>query len=292
LSPQQASERIEAVITKATEALNKVIERAQFNAYNAILKRLKDLELDNDGYIKQNNTNRKIIRDIGKDFDRSLNASGYTKGLNDFVASMESIDAVNIAYFAAIDDSAIANALFIKDLQRQTIASVENMLLDSGLESQVKQPLLNILNQNVNTGGSYSGMVQQVKDYVVGTDDADGKLLRYSKQITQDALNNYSRAYQNAVGNSLGLVFYQYVGGLMKDSREFCRDRVNGYFHYLEIESWAKLEWKGKNPLTTKSSIFVVLAGFNCIHQVLPVSSSAVPSDWINRAVDLGFYKG
>jgi len=291
VKPSEAADRIEAAISKANAELNKVIERTQFNAYNSILAELKGLELDSDGYILQNNFNRKIIRGVGKQFDRSLNTSGYTSGLNNFIKSISTVDAINEAYFASIDESFTANALFVKDLQRQTVLSIESLLLNEGLESQIKQPLINILNQNINTGGSYAGMVQQVKDYVVGNTDHEGKLLRYSKQITQDAINNYSRAYQNSVGTSLGLVFYQYVGGIIKDSREFCRDRVNGYFHYLEVESWAKLEWQGKNALTTKSSIFVLAGGWSCGHQLMPVSTFSVPADWLNRAEDLGFYK-
>lgn len=290
MTPQQASIRIESVIQKANSRLSKVIELSQTNIFSATLSELKNLELDSDGYVLQTAANRKTVREISKVFDRALNESGYTNGLSEFLGTIKSIDSINTEYFKGIENTFLENKQFVGSLQKQAIAEMESLLLNEGLESQIKQPLLNILNQNINSGGSYAGMVDQVKNYVRGTPDIDGKLLRYSKQITQDALNNYSRAYQSSMGESLGLIFRVYVGGLMPETRDFCKDRVNGYYHYLEIESWAGLSWKGKRSDTTKSSIFIVAGGYNCLHQMMPVSTFSVPKDQIERAKDLGFY--
>lgn len=291
MTPHQAAEQIETVINKSNVLLNKAVERTQYLAYDSILLELRKLELDADGYVLQSAENRKTIREVSKVFDRAVNKSGYNNGLSEFIKTISSIDAINTEYFIGIEKSFVRDQLFIKSLQKQTIAEIETLLLNDGLESQIKQPLLNILNQNVNTGGSYSGMVQQVKTYVIGNDEGEGKLLRYTKQIAQDALNNYSRAFQSATGEKLGLIFRAYVGGLMQETREFCRDRIDGYYHYLEIESWASLSWKGKRSDTTKSSIFIVCGGYNCNHQMLPVSTFVVPKDQLQRAEKLGFYQ-
>jgi hypothetical protein len=288
-TPKQITLEIEAAIKEATEKLNAIIESSQNSIYELAFTKLRELDVDQDGYVHSSAANRKIIRGVNKAFDEGLSKGGYYQGLNEFVKTIPIIDAINAGYFADIGKSFTADSTLITSLQKQTISNIESLLLNNGLESQIKEPLYNMLFQNVSVGGSYSGMVDQMKVYVKGTEN-DGKLLRYAKQITQDALNNYSRSYQASIGNLLGLEFYQYVGGLMAESREFCRDRAGSYFHYKEIESWANLDWKGKRPDTTESSIFVYLAGWNCQHQIVPVSTFVVPKEQIVRAQDLGFY--
>jgi hypothetical protein len=88
----------------------------------------------------------------------------------------------------------------------------------------------------------------------------------------------------------LGLEFYLFSGSPLDKSRPWCLDRKGQYFHEKEIESWANEDWKGKNPLTTKSSIFILVGGFNCTDQLIPVHISIVPKDELQRAIDLGFY--
>jgi hypothetical protein len=289
LTPKEVAIKLEQAIQEATEALNAVLEKTQNSIYRLAVSKLRELDIDPDGYIRPSSENRKIIRGVNKAFDEGLAKGGYIEGLNQFTKTIQVLDSLNAGYFEGIGKAFNAQSTSINALQKQTISSIESLLLNNGLESQIKTPLSNILFQNVTSGGSYSGMLEQVKVYFVG-DENEGKLMHYVKQITRDALNNYSRSYQSSIGNALGLEFYQYVGGLMPESREFCRDRVNGYFHYKEIESWANLEWKGKRPDTTESSIFIYAGGFSCQHQIMPVSTSIVPKQWIDRAVDLGVY--
>jgi len=290
-TPKDVAIQIEAIIEEANLLFSQVVEKAQNSIYNLAVSKLRELDVDPDGYVRQTASNRKIIRAVNKAFDEGLAKSGYYEGLNKFVGTMKALDAVNAGYFEGIGLSAFnADSTLISSLQKQTITTVEGLLMNDGLEVQIKEPLYNMMLQNVNTGGSYSGMVDQMRNYVKGTSEADGKLLRYTKQITQDVLNNYSRSYQAAIGSKLGLEFFQYVGGLMPESREFCRDRAGDFFHYKEIESWASLDWYGKRMDTTESSIFIYAGGYNCRHIVMPVSTYVVPKAAIQRAVDMGFY--
>lgn len=289
MTPKEVAIKLEQAIQEATDALNAVLDKTQNSIYRLAISKLKELDVDPDGYIRPSAENRRIIRGVNKAFDDGIAKGGYINGLNKFTRTISVLDSLNAGYFEGIGKAFNSNSLSIQSLQKQTLSTIESLLLNNGLETQIKGPLSNMLFQNINSGGSYSGMLQQVKDYIVGNEN-EGKLMHYVKQITRDALNNYSRAYQSTVGNALGLEFYQYVGGLMPESRDFCRDRAGGYFHYKEIESWANLEWKGKRPDTTESSIFIYAGGFSCQHQVMPVSIALVPKAQIQRAQDLGFY--
>jgi hypothetical protein len=251
---------------------------------------LKKLGLDKDGYILQNAENRRIIREANRAFAKALENSGYLEGLNKFTVTFSVIDEINGEYFKGFDGFN-PNRQFIRSLQKQAIADIEAQMLNQGLEAQIKFPLQQILNQNVNTGGSFRGMLEQVKAYIKGSPDADGKLLRYSKQITKDVLFNYSRAYQQSVSSDLGLEFYLYSGTIIDKTRHFCEEKAGKYFHQKEIEAWAEQDWKGKREGTTKNSIFTYAGGHNCYHQILPVSILLVPAEVIERAKEAGYYK-
>ncbi len=137
--------------------------------------------------------------------------------------------------------------------------------------------------QNVNSGGKFSGFIDQVRDYVVGNSEVESRAMSYTRTFIKDTLLTYSRTYQQAVTADLGLQYFLYSGGIMDTTRDFCEERSGNYYHKKEIEAWADLEWKGKKKGTTESSIFHFAGGWNCGHQIIPVSDLIVPQDVKDR---------
>ena len=64
----------------------------------------------------------------------------------------------------------------------------------------------------------------------------------------------------------------EYAGGIVKGTREFCKNKVVKAFTDDEVRSWAKDDWQGKNSNTTAQSIFTYLGGYNCMYVLLPIS--------------------
>lgn len=279
MKAKDLANEIEDIIVKASEAFGAAVTRVQTQAYNAVFIKLKSLEVDDQGYIKQNATNRKIIREAQSKFDEVLHGGSYTNAVERHVAIIPEINALNELYFQGIKESFTANKNFLKALQTQTIKNINQIVLQDGLKAQIQIPLNQILEQNISTGGSFTGMLEQVRNHIVGTADTDGKLLRYSKTYLRDTLFQYSRAFQESVTADLGLVWYMYAGGIVEKTREFCLERTGQFFHRLEVESWAEQDWKGKIPGTTESSIFVLLGGYSCNHSLIPVSDVIVPKE-------------
>ena len=261
----------------------------QNQAYNSVLSILKDLEVDKDGYIVQSQANRKIIQKASNAFESGIKNSPYFDGIQQYVNAIPALDKVNGVYFDFISQGYKPNTQYISSLKKDTITSLESLLMQDGLESQIKAPLVNILNQNINSSAKFSDLLSQVQGYIKGTKELDGQLLRYSKQITSDALFNYSRSYQQAVTSDLGLEWYLYSGGVTKESkfsggtRPFCADRMGNYYHHTEIEGWASRDWAGKRRGTTSSTIFVYAGGYQCKHSIIPVHESIVPESAKNR---------
>lgn len=280
-------EKIESIINAADLKFFAAVNETQQELYQRLIDLFKKLEVDKDGYILANTYNRSLLNQSSQLFNKTINQSGYNDAVNEFVGTFSEIDLANHNYFASISDLFKPNRAFITSLQNQTITTLESAILNEGLKANIKQPLLNIISQNINSGGSYSGFLEQLRSNIIG-DKNEGKLLRYSRGILNDTLFNYSRAYQQSVTEDLGLEFYLYSGGITKDTRQFCADRSDEFFHQLEIEAWANETWQGMNPDTTSSSIFIYCGGFGCKHSLIPVHISLVPQDVIQRNIELG----
>lgn len=278
MTPDKLSTRIDTIIESFESKFAGQVDKTQAALLDEIQVLLNKLELNPDGTIKQNQANRKILARADQTFEKALKGSGYYDSLNESANSIGALTGANSAYFKTLVDGFKPNAQYIKNLQSQTIGQLESMLANDGLEAAIKAPLRNILNQNINTGASYNDLLKQLRTFITGNDEVDGKLMRYSKQITTDSLFNYSRAFQESVSQNTGLEWVQYVGGAVKDSRNFCRSRMGGYYKKDDVEKWAKQNWAGKREGTTSSTIFIYAGGYNCRHQIIYVSEAAVPN--------------
>ena len=282
-------DKIESIINAADNNFFKSVGITQQKIYDSLIGLFKKLELDSDGYILNNGYNRSLLVKSSQIFNQSIKKSGYSDAVNEFVGTIPELDRINQEYFASISDLFKPNRAFIASLQTQTINTLETAILNDGLKANIKTPLMNIISQNINSGGSYSGFLEQLRSNIVGMEN-EGKLLRYSRGILNDALFQYSRSYQQSVTDDLGLEFYLYSGGTTKDTRDFCAEHSDQFYHQLEVEAWADEDWQGKIPGTTSSSIFVYCGGYNCKHSLIPVSPLIVPKEDIQRNIENGNY--
>jgi len=250
---------------------------------------LQKLELDADGLIKQTQANRALLAQVDSYFNSAFNKSGYYDTLDKISGNIVEVTDANAAYFNFVLDKLTPDKQFVKSLQKNAITQIESLLANEGLEITLKRPIIDILNQNINTKASYVDLVEQMRTFIIGDAETGATLARYAKQITNDTLFNYSRAYQEAISVGVGLEFVKYSGGTQDDSRDFCITRANKYFHKKEVEKWSSLDWTGKRKGTTSSNIFIYAGGYFCKHQIIYVSDVTVPKSVIKRARDAGY---
>jgi hypothetical protein len=289
MTPDELATRIGSITDKATANLSKTITASQKALYSDMEALLSKLELDSEGMIKQSQANRKLLLRVDGVFNSSLSQSGYYDGLEKFTSSYATLTAANEKYFNFILDTFTVDSQYIKSLQKSSILEIETLLANDGLEAALKAPLNQILNTNINTGASLSDMLTQVRQFITGSPDAEGKLLRYSKQITRDSLFNYSSSLQESVSQKAKLSYYYYQGHRNSDSRDFCITRKGRYFHKKEVESWGSMSWQGQRAGTNSSTIFIYRGGWNCEDSLIPVSELVVPDDVKQRVKDNGF---
>lgn len=289
MKPAVLADAIAKAIIDTADDYAVLISDLQEIIYNKLLIQLKNLDLDADGYIKQTAANREVLAKAEGVVSEYLPGTQLNGAISEALGVIPKIDALNNDYFSSVSESFKENRIFIRRLQQQTIESIESNILGDGLAAQVKTPLINILNRSVNSGGQFSGFLKEVRLFVEGDPELDGRLLSYSRGFLRDTLFGYSRAYQQAMTADLKLSWYLYSGGVRDTTRPFCQERAGGFFSQKEVESWAELSWQGRNPLTTSSSIFTLCGGYNCEHSLIPVSDIIVPSEDLDRARHKGF---
>ncbi len=291
MTPSQLSDKVDILITKAEKVFGSQVNKTQAALFEQMGLLLNKLDLLPDGTIKQSQANRAILGESGTYFNKAFNQSGYYDTLGGFTETVISITAANEAYFTVLLDTFNIDAQYIKSLQKSSILQLQSLLANEGLEAQVKTPILNILNQNINTGASFSDLNKQLRQVTLGDSERDGKLKRYSSQIVTDTLFNFARSMQESISNKSGLEFIIYLGSPVKDSRDFCLERKGNYYHKREVELWAHEDWQGKRPDTTESTIFIYAGGYRCLDQIIYVSEFVVPAEVIERAKELGYYE-
>lgn len=283
MKAEKLADEIEKIILAVTDTYAGEITAIQDQIYNRLARILKDLELDSEGYIKQSAANRSVLNTAESALGELIPGASFVQAVSSTLGSINTINELNASYFSSISETFSENRNFIKSLQAQTIESIESTLLQDGLTAEITNPLVDILNRNVNSGGQFSGFLEEIRDFVKGNPNVDGRILSYSRTYLSETLFNYSRAYQESMTADLKLDWYMFSGGVMDKSREFCIERSGNYYHRKEIEKWPNLSWQGKRQGTTKSSIFIFLGGYNCRHSLIPVSEKIVPKEDLAR---------
>jgi len=261
----------------------------QRQVYNEIIKLFDELDIKNGKLVlsKQNLlTSAKIVEKLRQ----IMSGKEYAEIVKAFIGEFDNQAKLSEKYFTEtfgkLDDKELLNLLLEKNK-----ADTLQLLSGSSVDTNFILPVKQAIDTAITSNSSLSETIKSIQTIALGNDEVNGKLLSYSKQIANDSFAFNDRGYTKQTSESYGIVWYRYSGGEVKDTREFCDARVGKYFHKKEIEAWAKLDWQGKYRTTNASNIFTVLGGYNCKHDLLPVSVKSVPKDVIQRNIKNGNFK-
>lgn len=293
---KEKSKRLESIPL----ALQTSVEKQQKAILDEIIILLNELEVKN-GEILINKENLKIISLIDTDLKKVFLNDEYVRSVKEFAGEFES--------------QAVLNGKLIKKGFGETLTNVASQsyvtiakkgaieaLIGSPIDTEFIKPIQGLLENAVVNGASIKDTIQDIRDFVKGTNEKDSKILRYVKQISNDSFAISDRSYTSIVSDYLDAEWFYYAGGEIKTTRCFCAERVGNYFHYLEIESWGNGEnlgdcnigngqWAGEIQGTNSKTIYSYLGGYNCMHSLMPVSEAIVPESDIERAKSLGYIK-
>lgn len=291
---KEKNERLNSIPLKMQTAA----EKQQRVVFNDIVKKLSQLDTDGD-IIRINSKNLKLINEILDELKSVLLNDEYKKTVQAFVKQFDVQAKLNDKIIkAGLGETAnpMATKTYLNNAKKNAVQS----LLGSPLDTEFVKPVAKLLESAVVNGATINETIDNIRTFVEGDKKNDGKILKYVKQITHDSFAVADRSYTSIVSDYLDADWFYYAGTEVEATRCFCHERVDRYFHYKEIESWADGEnlgdcnigggkWSGMIPGTNARTIYSYLGGYGCLHSLMPVSEAIVPKKDIQRAIDLGF---
>jgi hypothetical protein len=281
------------VLDKAVADFNESIPGIQRDIAAEVERFVKDLDTKGDA-IKSSVSNLRKIAAFKDRIYSIIKRSGYEQKVSEFVKAFNQVAVIQNQYFASIAKEFKPTKL-LEEIKMQSIGMAIESLTEAGLNANLIKPINDLLVRNATTGGSYAQLTQQLRDFITSGKAGEGVLERYTKQITTDSLNQYAGQYMNAVTNDLSLDWFMYTGSLIATSRPWCEACIKK--KYIHRSEFPKLiegdfpEFKAEGGViypktglpsgmiagTNPSNLNVYRGGWNCGHQLVPVSETMVP---------------
>lgn len=282
-----------STIDGSINSFNSAIPKVQRDILAEVELLVKKLDLKSDS-IQASSKNLRIIGELKSKINKILRAPEYKGLVKEFAKSFGKISELQNDYFRTLEKQYKPPKL-LGELQSQSVDATIRSLVEGGVEVNIGSKIVEILRQNITGGAKYTDMVERLREYLTTTKAGDGALERYAKQITTDALNQYSRQYLQVVSSDLGFKWYRYTGAIIETSRPFCKacvdkqylfeaefpDLLKGKFPEFKandgvINSNTKLP-SGMIAGTNPENFLVYAGGWQCNHQPVPVSEDRVP---------------
>lgn len=292
-TPAQLIKKIDKLVEDSAKNFNRLTPALQRRVYDEIVILLKDLDLKGE-QIATTVKNLRAIGNINRRLEKIIFDEGYREQVKEFLKVYNEIASTQNQYFKQVENKFKPTKL-LQAVREVSISSTLDGLTEAGLTANVIDPIKNMLQKSITTGGSYKELAETVR--VNLTDDAtgDGLMTRYLKTYTTTSVAQYSRNYSQTVAEGLQFRWFRYTGSNMETTRCFCRAMTEKeYFHRSEIPDLLKGEFpefeklecelNGKTGLpagmingTNVSNFMTNAGGWNCQHSIFPVPDSAVP---------------
>jgi len=245
------------------------------------------------GKIRPTVKNLRLLKDLRKEIQKILNTGKYNLAFENLEKNLGVITEANQNYFSNMVSDFTAPEV-LKEVRAVTLLELSESLKGSGINTNVVDGMLDIIKNDIYGSASFYDLNKSLRDFIISSPETDGRLARWSKQVVTDTMHQYSATYQQIVTDDLGLEWYEYVGGLVADSRCICEKLVKKRFiHQSEIPQILKGNVDGQHCeiykktglpqgmiLGTDVSNFQILrGGYSCRHLMPSISKERVSKD-------------
>lgn len=295
MSQQEYIEALHGLIDGSVEKFNTNIPEIQKQIAMKISLLIKDLDIDNQGNIVNNIKNVKIMGKIKAEVTAIVLNPDMKGNTGEFLAKFNDVSKLQNEYFKSINKSFKPSEI-LDEIRKQSITSTAESLSEMGLNANVIQPIVDMLQQNITTGGSWQELNKMLQDSILSNEKGLGTLERYTTTLTNDSLNQFSAQYTQTIASSLNYKWFIYTGGLIRTSRAFCEAlKAKKYVHISELPqivvgNFNEFEKEGNmNPKTglpkgmidgtNAKNFYVYRGGYNCGHQLTPTDEVNIPQN-------------
>lgn len=263
-------------IDRRQRSLDRDLTRLEKRLFELLVSELFDQLRFENGRLEVSTENLALLLRIDSVF--ALWLREFQTGIvRDFAASLLSVAAMtgemyrdgnaeSLVNNIVRDNSTLRAAIGIDDAGRVVPGSI---LYDVSTVAQVRQDVKNVVLQAIQRGQTLREFSVALKNYVVSTPDADGRLKRYWRTYAYDLFNQATEIKNEQFRRGLDLRWFIYVGDVIKDSREFCRKKAGKVFAVVEADT----EWPKDPDLIGKGSGIPYVpridrGRWNCRHRI------------------------
>jgi hypothetical protein len=255
-----------AIESRMDEALPRVFAKLS----DQVIDLASDLSLDPKDRAKSLKELIKLKKDIANTI---ITNAPYQLQVAEVIKGFEMLAELSNEYITlAIGDFKPKKALYEAILEAN-IATTKDALLGGGISENFGTAIQEVLKDNIAGIGTRSELNKTLRKFIEGTEKDAAFLNRYIKQVTNDSVMTFNAEYIQTIAEDLDVEYYLYSGTVIADSRPFCVSRAGRYFTTEQVKDWGDLgKWDGKNTNTNRTTIFIYRGGYNCRHQLWPVS--------------------
>jgi len=293
MSQEEYIKSLHELIDGSVDTFNASIPEVQRTIAMRMQLLIKDLDIDNQGNIVNNVKNLRLMGQIKMEVSNIVLNKQFEAQVGDFLSKFSDVAVLQNQYFKSMNKSFKPDAI-LTEIRNQSVEATAQSLTEAGISANVIEPITEMLRTNITTGGRWQDLNKMIQDYVLDNEKGVGALKRYTVQITNDSLNQFSAQYTHTVADSLNYKWFMYTGSLLRTSRAFCEALVaKKYVHISELPAIVRGDFqefdkadnmnpktglpKGMVDGTTATNFFVYRGGYNCGHQLIPTDAKVVP---------------
>ncbi len=291
-------QRLERFETVPNTLFGKV-QSVQAALFNDAVKLMGQLDTKG-GHLVFSEANLRKVDEIINLLSQSLTEGEYARAISDFASEYPIQGNLIDGQYKQLLNKFNVKPKYKLTLQNSQDAAVDLLMRGIGLE--VANPLRANINASISSSQSFKDLTDRIEMVIMGNQDRLGGLERYSKTYATDLFNTADRGYSAAIGDDLALDWCFYQGSLVKDSRDFCKERVGRYAHRMEWQAWGagtrtrgnmatprSGTWQGRHPSTDPTTIFMLTGGYNCLHIIDFTTIENVPESDVAFARSQGY---
>lgn len=269
-TPDELIKKIQELQLAIESRMDEALPRVFAKLSDQVIDLASDLSLDPKDRAKSIKELIKLKKDIANTI---VTNAPYQLQVAEVIKGFEMLAELSNEYITiAIGDFKPKKELY-KAILEANIATTKDALLGAGIRENFGTAIQEVLKDNIAGIGSRSELNKTLRKFIEGTPDESAFLNRYIKQTTNDAVMTFNSEYIQTIAEDLDVEHYYYQGTLIADSRPFCVARAGRYFTTDEVKAWPNLKgWQGRMAGTNSITIFIYRGGYNCRHQLWPVS--------------------
>jgi hypothetical protein len=138
-------------------------------------------------------------------------------------------------------------------------------LANLGKMSSLRQVFHDYIVRAISSGQKMNLFIKNAKPLFKTVGDKKSSFASYYTKYAYDSVQQATNSIALYVANKRNLNRFEYHGGLVKNSRQFCIEHHGQIYTRKDAAEFEKQVWKGKNP---DVPFLISVGGFQCFHTI------------------------